>query len=309
LLALTSAITVAVLGLKEMPGSERKKVSYIMQTFVKGARLGKYTLAAVISGVASLVALGTVPALATPTGGFAAFANCPVNNPAVIDCTVATTSSGEFVVGNKTVPIKHTITLQGGLTVNPETGVVTFVEATNGETLSKTPQTVPGGLVGIEGLGGEVTATSELAGPASSIVLNTESLLTGTGTALSLPVKLKLGNPFLGNHCYGGSNAHPIVLNLTTGTTSPPKPNKPISGSPGTTTTEEEGEIIVASGTSLVNNSFAAPGVEGCGLVPFLVDPLVDLGFGVPAGAGHNTAILDGTLKLTSAEAVRAHTP
>jgi hypothetical protein len=278
-----------------------------MQTFVKGARLGRYALIAVVASVASLATLGSAPAQATPKGAFAVFANCPVNNPAVIDCTVATTTSGEFIVGNKTVPIKHTITLQGGVTVNPETGVATLVEATNGETLSKTPQTVPGGLIGIEGLGGEVTATSELAGPASAVVLNVENLLTGTGTALSLPVKLKLGNPFLGNHCYGGSNAHPIVLNLTTGTTSPPKPNKPITGNPGTTTTEEEGEIIVNSGTSLVNNSFAAPGVEGCGLIPFFVDPLVDLGFGVPAGAGHNTAILDGTLKLTSAEAVRAH--
>ena len=205
------------------------------------------------------------------------------------------------------MPIKRTITLQGGLAVNSETGVITFVAATNGETLSKTPQTVPGGLVGIEGLGGEVTATAELAGPASSIVLNPDNLLAGQGTALSLPVKLKLGNPFLGNHCYGGSNAHPIVINLTTGTTSPPKPNKPISGKPGTIGAEEEGEIAVISENSLVNNSFAAPGVEGCGLVPFFVDPLVDVGFGVPAGEGHNTAILNGTLKLTSAEAVRAH--
>jgi hypothetical protein len=255
-----------------------------MQKRVEAIRPRKYQLIVAVA-IAALTALAAAPALAaTPTGGFAVFKYCPVSNPAVIDCTVATTESGEFVVGNKTVPIKHTITLQGGLTVNPETGVVTFVAATNGETLSKTPQTVPGGLIGIEGLGGEVTATSELAGAASSVVLNIENLLAGSGTALSLPVKLKLGNPFLGNSCYGGSNTHPITLNLTTGATSPPKPFKSIKGSPGTT-------------------GF------GCGLIPFLVDPLVDLGFGVPAGEGHNTAILNGTLKLTSAEAVRAHTP
>jgi hypothetical protein len=257
--------------------------------------------------VSSLVALSAAPAMATPKGAFAVFANCPVSNPEVVACTVATTTSGEFIVGNKTVPIKNTITLQGGLAVNPETGVVTFREATNGETLSKTAQTVPGGLVGIEGLGGEVTATAELAGPASSVVLNAENLLEGSGIALSLPVKLKLGNFFLGNHCYGGSNAHPIVINLTTGTTSPPKGFKAITGSPGTISSEEEGEISVVSNNSLVNNTFAAPGVEGCGLVPFLVDPLVDFAMGVPAGEGHNTAILKGTLRLTSAEAVRAH--
>ncbi|HXN37312.1 MAG TPA: hypothetical protein VN892_04685 [Solirubrobacteraceae bacterium] len=281
-----------------------------MQKRVEATRPRRFQLLVAAAIAAALTALSAGTALAaTPTGGFAVFKYCPVSNPTVVDCTVATTESGEFIVGNKTVPIKHTITLQGGLAVNPETGVATFVAATNGETLSKTPQTVPGGLIGIEGLGGEVTATSELAGSAGSIVLNAENLLEGSGTALSLPVKLKLGNPFLGNNCYGGSNAHPITLNLTTGTTSPPKPFKSITGSPGTTTVEEEGEIVVASDTSLVNNTFKAPGVEGCGLVPLLVDPLVDLGFGVPAGEGHNTAILDGTLKLTSAEAVKAHTP
>lgn len=86
----------------------------------------------------------------------------------------AQTTSGEFVVGNKKVPITKPITLQGGLKVNPETGVATFVEAADGNTLSKTPQKVPGGLIGIEGLGGEVTATAELAGLASSIVLSSK---------------------------------------------------------------------------------------------------------------------------------------
>jgi hypothetical protein len=279
-----------------------------MQNFLEAARPRKWLLGACIASVTPLTALGVAtPALATPSGGFAAFANCPVSNPAVVDCAVATTTSGEFVVGNKTVPIKHPITLQGGLEVNESTGVVTFAAASNGETLSKTAQTVPGGLIGIEGLGGEVTATAELAGPASSIVLNPTSLLEGSGTALSLPVKLKLGNPILGPHCYGGSNAHPIVIALTTGTTSPPRPNKPISGKPGTTTTEENGEILVVNENSLVNNTFAAPGVEGCGLFPLIDDPIIDLGFGVPAPSGRNTAILNGTLKLATAESVRAH--
>ena len=56
-----------------------------------------------------------------------------------------------------------------------------------------------------------------------------------------------------------------------------------------------------------MNNSFAAPGVEGCGLIPFLIDPIVDLDLGVPAAGGHNTAILNGTLQLASPEAVTEH--
>ena len=225
----------------------------------------------------------------------------------MLACLYAQTTSGTFTIGAKSVSVTKTITLQGGITLNEETGAEGFVAAANGETLSKTPQKVPGGLVGIEGLGGEVTATTELAGPASNIGISTENLLNEEGISLSLPVKLKLGNPFLGSSCYGGSNAHPIVLGLTTGTTSPPKPNKPISGSRGEVSTEEEGGIIVLSGNRLVNNSFAAPGVEGCGLIPFFVDPLVDLAMGVPAGAGHNTAILEGTQRIASAEEVKAH--
>jgi hypothetical protein len=126
------------------------------------------------------------PALAVvhhPTGDYAPFADCPLSNPSVSACLVATTSSGEFTVGKKTVPINKTITLQGGTIENPETGALTFVGAENGETLSKTALNVPGGLFGIKppeflnkeqkekfeeminkGLTG-VTATTELAAP------------------------------------------------------------------------------------------------------------------------------------------------
>jgi hypothetical protein len=257
---------------------------------------------------ASLASLGaTSPALATPTGEFAPFAQCALTAPEIQACLVASTSGGYFTVGSKTVQIKNTITLQGGFKENEETEKLEFIGAANGETLSKTPQTVPGGLIGIEGLGGEVTATTELAAPASSIGINEANLLGGTGIALSLPIKVKLGNPFLGNFCYVGSNSHPIMLELTTGTTSPPKPNKPISGKVGELTSNEEGTILTILKNSLVNNSFAAPGAEGCGLIPFFVDPLVDLAMGVPASAGHNTAVLEGTLKQTSAREVAEH--
>ena len=268
------------------------------------------------------------PALATehhPTGKFAPFAECPLSNPSVNLCIVADTTSGEFTVGKKTVPINKTITLQGGAIHNPETGETTFVGAENGETLSKTALYVPGGLFGTKppeswpkeakerfeemvnkGLTG-VTETTELAKPASAIELNVDNLLFEEGVALQLPIKVKLGNFLLGNSCYVGSESDAIVLNLTTGTTSPPEPNKPIKGSKGEISIEEAGNLIILSGGSLVDNAFAAPGASGCG-EPFsgLVDPLVDSQFGVPAAAGLNTAILTGKLEEASAAAVRA---
>jgi hypothetical protein len=267
---------------------------------VTGSRMRMLALATMVAS--ALMALSAASSFASE---YSAFTQCPTSNPVVIDCIVAVTESGEFTIGNKTVPIKKAITLQGGLTLNAKEEIV-MVAASNGETLSKTALTVPGGLIGIEGLGGEVTATAELAGPASNVVISNSAILTGEGTALSLPLKLKLGNPILGPICYGGSNSHPIVVNLTTGTTSPPKPNEPISGKPGTVG-DVEG-VLSLTNNSLVNNSFAAPGVEGCGFpIPYLLDPLVDLAMGVPAAEGHNTAILNGTIKIASAAEVKAH--
>jgi hypothetical protein len=268
------------------------------------------------------------PALAVvhhPTGDYAPFADCPLSNSSVTSCLVAESSSGEFTVGKKTVPISKTITLQGGTIENPETGALSFVGAENGETLSKTPLYVPGGLFGItppsylnkeqkekfeemvnKGLTG-VTATTELAKPASDIGINTNNLLAESGVALSLPVKVKLSNVFLGSSCYVGSEANPVVLNLTTGTTSPPLPNKPIKGNKGTVEFKDEFNIIVLNGGSLVDNAFSAPEATGCG-APFsaLVDKLVDSVFGVPAAAGLNTAILTGKIQEADAAAVKA---
>jgi hypothetical protein len=264
-------------------------------------------LSIVLVGLVSTVAMLTAasPALAALEGEFEVFKQCPLGTPELKGCLHSVTTSGEFVLGSKTVPITNPVTLQGGFTENEETGELHFVGAVNGETLSKTPETVPGGLVGIE-LDGitEVTATAELAAPASDIGLNEANLAQAKGIALSLPVKIKLSNPALGSNCYIGSNAHPVVLELTTGTTSPPSPNKPISGDPGEFSANPTGEFLVVTENSLVDNSFAAPAVSGCGLVPLLIDPVVDLDAGLPASAGHNTAILNNTIDQGGAEVV-----
>jgi hypothetical protein len=257
-----------------------------------------------------------------PTGEFAPFADCPLSNPAATICTVGTTEGGEVQIAKEKVPITNAITIQGGIDVS-ESGEDQFIGAEDGNTLSKTPQKVPGGLLGLvkcqeisnfiervsceltfeNGVTG-VTATTELAAPASSIGINIGNLLFGNGTGLTLPVKLHLENPFLGGQCYVGSNARPIVVELTTGTTSPPPPNKPITGSPGNL--EETEHIIGISHSSLVNDSFAAPAAEGCGgIFSFLIDPILDAKLGLPSAAGHNTAILDNSFKLANAEEVK----
>jgi hypothetical protein len=262
-----------------------------------------------------------------PKGEYAPFADCPLSRPTTenLNCLLATTEGGEFVIGKEKVPITKPIILQAGIQFFGS-GEEKVIAAEDGNTLPKSPQKVPGGLAGLvkcneisnflERLSCEVVfengvtgvnATSELAAPASSIGLHTFALLGASGTALSLPLKVHLENPFLGSNCYIGSNTHPIVVEFTTGTTAPPPPNKPITGNPGTLSVNAAETILTVSNNSLVNNSFAAPKAEGCGgLFSFLIDPIVNSKLGLPAAAGTNTAILNGTLKVAQAEAVRA---
>jgi hypothetical protein len=65
------------------------------------------------------------------------------------------------------------------------------------------------------------------------------------------------------------------------------------------------GRIGKLSGVSLVDNAFAAPGVNGCaGALALLIDPLVDVDAGLPAASGHNTAVMNGTVLNTEARLV-----
>jgi hypothetical protein len=283
-----------------------------------------------VVALASLVGVLAVasPALATPEGEFAVFAQCPLKNAELSACLWAKSETGEFVAGKQKVPITNPITLQGGFIENEETGALKFVGAENGVTVSHSPQSVPGGLAGLvnckeikeillriacelvfENKVTGVNETTELAAPASSIGLNEANLLGETGTALSLPVKVHLENPFLGSGCYLGSNAKPIVIEFTTGTTAPPPPNKPIKGKLGTISVVGGGQILKISNNSLVNNSFAAPGATGCDGFPaeLLIDPIINGKLGLPAAAGNNTAVLSGTLEQAGANAVREH--
>lgn len=255
-----------------------------------------------------------------PTGEYKQFAECPLNNPAVFVCVYSVSSGGGFTVGNKEVPLVNPVVLQGGLDFKGA-----FYGAENGDTLQKVSQPVPGGLLGVtapswwpkfvrdwfndqinKGLTG-VSATVELAAPATKVVISPVNLLLEKGTAISLPVKIKLSNAILGSNCYIGSNSNPIVIDFTSGTTAPPPPNKPITGSAGEFLTNEAETIVTLKGGSLVNNSFAAPGAQGCGgIFSLFVDPLVNSILGAPSPAGKNTAILKGVLQNGDAGAIKA---
>lgn len=268
----------------------------------------------------------TVNALAH-SGAFAKFNYCPSTNSEVKKCLYSVTNGGTIVLGSKTTPIENAVTLQGGYGKANSEHIAKFYEATNGITLSKTPQPVPGGLAGLvnckeisnfieralceltfeNGVTG-VNATLELAKPASEIQISEYNLLTEKNLALKLPVRVHLENPFLGSSCYVGSSSSPLTWNLTTGATSPPSPFKSIHGTTGLLELKEEAEIAELIGNELVDNNWSAPGATGCS-EPFsiIVDPILDLDLGLSNNAGENSAILKNTIDVASAAGVNEH--
>jgi hypothetical protein len=280
--------------------------------------------------------VGASSALAAPKGIFAKYSDCPTEVPGIALCQFGQTTSGEFSIGSTKVPINKTITLQGGAipTGGPNLNEYFLLPAKDGNSLSKTELNVPGGLLNLvkcEEIKGNglleivergtckaifenkttgVTATTELVASATNpAILDLAALAEERGTAITLPVRVHLKNPLLGEGCYVGSAAHPIQLHLTDGTTAPPPPNKPIKGKLGSVLQEEEKgfESIKISENSLVDNAFSAPVSEGCGgLFSFLIGPIINSKIGLPSAAGHNTAILSGTLNTAEASAVMA---
>jgi hypothetical protein len=272
----------------------------------------------------SLAGLSLAPAAqAKLVGEFTKFQYCPWKNAEVVKCIYSVSKGGEVVLGSKKVTIEKPVLLQGGYgQPNAETKISKFFAATNGITLEKVPQKVPGGLAGVVPEKGSgilverlvkfffensitgLNSTLELAKPASEIQVNENNLSHKEGVALKLPLKIHLENPFLGSKCYVGSESSPVTWNLTSGKTSPPAPNKSIEGSFGKASFLEEGLILHLDESILVDNAWSAPKASGCGgIIGFLVNPIVNTQLGTTS-AGYNTAILNNTVDITLTAAV-----
>jgi hypothetical protein len=288
-------------------------------------------------GIAALamLALGALGGAASASAALGSsneakyYAQCPISLPQVVQCDYAKSGPGsEFQAGKITVPLTKPEVLQGGLSQNEETTTFWGAESGNKTTLVPVAQQVPGGLesnIDVSKLSGsaltayekavaagktKVTATIELAGPPHPAVsLEFFCFLSGTCPAIGLPVQVKLGNSFLGKNCSIGTNNNPIQIELITGTTSPPPPNEPITGSLGEIEFGGEGALVLVKNNSLVNNSYASPGATGCGtpLTESQVDSAIDSATGLPSPAGTNKAIITGTLHIAAASYVQEH--
>jgi hypothetical protein len=228
----------------------------------------------------------------TPAPGYDQFAGCPSpdENAAITGCLRSVVTGGHFEMGNKKVPISKPMTLTGGVEVE----LKGFDHNSKGG-LVPVKQLVPGGIVGLTGFDWLVNFLH-----IESLKLYAVTELAGTPEAgiadLSLPVKIHLINPVLGSKCYVGSDTNPVVLNMTTGTTSPPLPNKPISGTFPEIGFDVENSVGTITGGRYVDNSFAAPGASGCtltlfGFIPVSINGVVNFASDLPAPAGTNETV------------------
>ncbi len=269
--------------------------------------------AGMLVALATLVVASTAPASSHhPKGEFTPFSECPLNRAAITNCIVTVVSSGFFTVGNRVVPIKNPLTLRGGIYVDGSE--IKFFGAENGETMSKTPLPIPASVIGSAPTGwpksiqswfnenvrnAGVTATIELAGPATSIKLSIESLINEEGVALLLPVKIKLGNPVLGSACYVGSDRNPIVIPLSTGTSGK------VRGAAGEVVFNDAFTLIHLNGTRLVDSTFATGTASGCGgSFSGFVNPLVNSIFGA-SSSGKNSIALEANMLEAKTAVVR----
>jgi hypothetical protein len=274
-----------------------------MGGFMTQSRTLARLLTAAGAVIAALALLVPVASAAEPNPGYEQFKGCPskAEVPPVAFCQRVHIDGGYVDMGSKTVPIENPMDLVGGLS---EGG--SFV----GGVFPPVKQKVPGGLVGLTGL----TWLLEFFGSEALTLYATTELAGVPGNAfeepIKLPVKVHLTNPggLLGGTCYIGSVTEPIKFNLQVGTTSPPPPNEPITGIEPEFSEDTELGIFILSNGQFVDNSFAAPGANGCKLtvfgIPFSINGLVNSQSGLPAAAGTNETRQDFDIEFTSVESV-----
>ncbi|MEU7120258.1 hypothetical protein [Streptomyces zaomyceticus] len=275
-----------------------------------------------LATLSALTALGAFASIGTATatgpqlnGSWAPSNRCPVDAAGMLasdgldtspQCVVSYSVSGSIKLGNTTVPTGST-NLQIGVVQNPD-GTST-VAAPAGGALIAAPATVPGGLLGLmcpsdipfisdicrqltDAKLNKITATMESVGTPSDF-----DQIAGVLTdkpIVSIPVRIRLENPFLGGNCYIGTKANPIILrpsNLTS-------PDFGVERFNGDGSPNEEGDMsrLNILGSTQSDKTFAVPGASGCGLGWFgLIDAAVNLKTGLPSAAGRNSLTLNNT--------------
>lgn len=233
---------------------------------------------------AGALAAATLFGTGTAAAVFPNFSDCQRAGATI--CIDIQSRSGSMTIKNTTVPIGESLEIRGALKDDGIHPWGVWIPPTGTTGIFSRPIKVPGGLLGLDLPipGNTVTATTQLAGPVSAVRIYPGDL------RVSMPVKLKLDNPILGPWCQIGSNSNPAYLDLIVGTTSPPAPNRPITGRMGVPTVS--GTTVTFTGNQNVDNSFAVPGADSCGIGLGLVNAVINAKLSIPSSAGNNTLII-----------------
>lgn len=252
----------------------------------------------------------------TLNGEWAPFTRCPVDNPTMLAmdgininaaCVADLSPSGSMTIGNLTVGFNGT-NHQFGLGIGAEATIV----APAGGVLLAEPVQLPGGLQELicpshghgawwicrhshgYGRSGQDTVTWTLE---SAGLLSNFNLFAGLAVGVpfsTTPVRIHLQNRLLGDDCYIGSEAEPIITlpaNLepptaafvgfeSDGTPIPPEAE------------EKPGRLFAIVSHSPLEgaSSFTVPAATGCGFRGFY-DQAIDNKVGLPSSASTNSLV------------------
>jgi len=280
-----------------------------------------------VLGAGAVLTAPTVASAETLAGEWAPYANCPVGASAMLaadgDNVVATCLSG--VVPNGTIKLGNDSMPVGGVNfsfgVLNARGTYTLAVPSNGG-LTGDPVNVPGGMLGlmcpseipiisdicdavVDSNLNKVTATMEAAGPPRDF--DFAAAATVGRPIMTMPVKIRLKNPFLRSSCYIGSNSNPILLKVAN--TVRPAAAFSRFAADGTPSATGEMSALTLSGGILNDSTFAVPAAKGCDFVG-LIDSVLNARQGLPAASGTNTLTLNNTtFKLGGFQNPRAHVP
>ncbi|QBJ96559.1 hypothetical protein ERC79_11740 [Rhodococcus sp. ABRD24] len=246
-----------------------------MNTQTKSLRRSRPARAALVgSAVAASMALVAPTAAAAPDP-----VTVPVPGGAVCDpvlteaCLSVVVRSGTFANNGFTLPIGD-----GDMIIAGNLGDVDFIPRDDGSNgVYSKPLTVPGGVLGVDlpfnnlfGLAAVTSTVEAVDVPMFNGII--------TDYDITLPVRLKIDNPFLGGNCYIGSEDNPVVFELDK--------SNPMDDLPTTDITTP-----YPAGTAAIDNvqntatDFALPGASGCG--PFgVLNPIVNWRAKVPNDTG-----------------------
>jgi hypothetical protein len=254
----------------------------------------------------------------TLSGDWAALNRCPVDNPTMLAanattslalCVTVASPNGTFTIGGLTLPTKAS-NLQLGVVLNQTNGTATPISPSGGALVDE-PIEVPNGLVALicpshghrawqvcrpqhNGRDNEhsgeltnLTISIEPAGEPSNF--NLFAGLSLNQPIISLPVKIHLQNRLLGDRCYIGSDAEPIVLQQQNTT----QPTTAFERFDGNGTPDPNGTMtLLALLSTQASSSFAVPTASGCGFMG-IFDEAIDGHMGLPSAAGQNSLVLN----------------